>query len=93
MLLLFVSGVVQGAVFTTVPFLAKDAEEQACAHGAVAQLGNLGATIGPPVIGMSYAAYGTLGLALPVLLLAAGGMALAMATSRSPLPLAALPGK
>jgi predicted MFS family arabinose efflux permease len=80
--LLFVSGLVQGAVFTTVPFLARTPEEQAGALGAIAQLGNLGATVGPPAMAWSYGAHGPPGLTVPVLLLAAGGMALAAAASR-----------
>jgi predicted MFS family arabinose efflux permease len=94
-LLLFVSGIVQGAVFTTVPYLNRDPGQQACAHGAVAQLGNLGATVGPPAIGASFAAHGPLGLAVPVALLAACGLVLALASSRrsAPLPLGAVPGE
>jgi MFS transporter, AAHS family, 3-hydroxyphenylpropionic acid transporter len=80
--LLFVSGLVQGSVFTTVPFLARSPEEQAGALGAVAQLGNLGATVGPPAMAWSYGAYGPPGLTVPVLLLATCGMALAAAASR-----------
>ncbi|WP_323119238.1 MFS transporter [Burkholderia alba] len=75
--LLCMSGLVQGAVFTMVPYLAHDPRDQAYSHGAIAQLGNLGATLGPPVIAAGYAAYGALGLLTPVVALAAVGVALA----------------
>ncbi|WP_137940270.1 MFS transporter [Chitinivorax sp. B] len=80
--LLFVSGLVQGSVFTTVPYLARQPEDQAYSHGAVAQLGNLGATVGPPVIAWYVDGYGLNGMVIPVLVLALTGMALALWASR-----------
>lgn len=47
--LLLASGVVQGASFVLIPAIAKTESERAMSNGAVAQLGNLGATVGPPI--------------------------------------------
>lgn len=43
-------GLVQGASFAAVPELAATAEDQALANGAMAQLGNVGNTLGTPVL-------------------------------------------
>lgn len=48
-LLLLVSGIVQGASFTLIPFLSENEYQQAMGNGAIAQLGNLGATVGVPI--------------------------------------------
>jgi len=47
LLLMGVSGLAGGTAFALIPFLNKDAAQQARADGAVAQMGNLGATLGP----------------------------------------------
>ncbi|CCN84166.1 putative Permease of the major facilitator superfamily [Vibrio nigripulchritudo SFn27] len=47
--LMLFSGMVQGASFTLIPYLSQTESERAMGNGAIAQLGNLGATIGPPV--------------------------------------------
>ena len=43
-------GLIQGATFAAVPQLADSAAEQAQANGAMAQMGNLGNTLGTPVL-------------------------------------------
>ena len=43
-------GLIQGATFAAVPQLTDDAAEQAQANGAMAQMGNLGNTLGTPVL-------------------------------------------
>ncbi|MFT2111722.1 MFS transporter [Marinomonas sp. 2405UD68-3] len=48
-LLLLISGIVQGASFTLIPFLSENEYQQAMGNGAIAQLGNLGATVGVPI--------------------------------------------
>jgi len=55
---------------------------QARANGALAQLGNLGSTLGPPVFAGLIAAWGTAGLALPVVVFALLGAATAMSGIR-----------
>jgi MFS transporter, AAHS family, 3-hydroxyphenylpropionic acid transporter len=49
MVLIFFSGIIQGAVFSLIPNISLTTESQTNANGAVAQLGNLGSTLGPPV--------------------------------------------
>ena len=61
-------GLIQGASFAAVPQLNEDPQQQAQANGAMAQTGNIGNTLGTPVMA---AATGSLGYAgLPIL---AGG--------------------
>lgn len=57
-------GLIQGASFASVPQLNETAESQAQANGALAQMGNLGNTIGTPVIvaGLAMLGYGALPL-------------------------------
>ncbi|MCX7560048.1 MFS transporter [Sulfitobacter sp. F26204] len=57
-------GLVQGASFAAVPQLNKTAATQAQANGAMAQMGNIGNTLGTPVIALALAAMGY--QALPV---------------------------
>jgi nitrate/nitrite transporter NarK len=49
MILILFSGIIQGSVFSLIPNISLSTEEQTNANGAVAQLGNLGSTLGPPV--------------------------------------------
>jgi nitrate/nitrite transporter NarK len=72
--LLLVSGVIQGASFATIPHLTKTAGDQARANGAVAQLGNLGATVGPPVFAAVIGRQGATGLIWLVVVICAGGV-------------------
>lgn len=57
-------GLIQGASFAAVPQLNRSARGQAQANGAMAQMGNLGNTLGTPVMALSLAAYGYLSLPL-----------------------------
>ncbi|SDF88193.1 MFS transporter [Sulfitobacter delicatus] len=61
-------GLIQGASFTAVPQLNQGAAAQAQANGAVAQMGNLGNSIGTPIMAFGLATLGA--SALPLL---AGG--------------------
>ncbi len=65
-------GLIQGASFAAVPQLNSAAAAQAQANGAMAQMGNLGNTLGTPVMALALAGWGY--LSLPVL----GGAAFAM---------------
>lgn len=58
-------GLIQGATFAAVPQLNADADTQAQANGAMAQMGNLGNTMGTPVMAAALAVMGY--AALPVL--------------------------
>jgi predicted MFS family arabinose efflux permease len=49
MVLILFSGIIQGSVFSLIPNISLTTEGQTNANGAVAQLGNLGSTLGPPV--------------------------------------------
>jgi predicted MFS family arabinose efflux permease len=49
MVLILFSGIIQGSVFSLIPNISLKTEGQTNANGAVAQLGNLGSTLGPPV--------------------------------------------
>jgi len=73
LLLMGVSGLAGGAAFALIPALNKDAAQQARANGAVAQMGNLGATLGPPTFALALSQQPAWGLALPVVALATLG--------------------
>jgi AAHS family 3-hydroxyphenylpropionic acid transporter len=77
LLLMAAVGLSGGAGFALVPYLSQVPAEQAQATGAVAQLGNLGATLGPPVFAALIARWGAPGLALPVAVCGLLGLAVA----------------
>jgi predicted MFS family arabinose efflux permease len=66
-------GLIQGASFAAVPQLNHSAADQAQANGAMAQMGNIGNTLGTPVLllVLSVAGYGAM-IAVAILVLAAG---------------------
>ena len=49
LLILVNSGLIQGLIFISIPFISSNPKDHAHANGAVSQLGNLGATIGIPI--------------------------------------------
>ena len=55
-------GIVQGASFASIPQLNLTAETRAMASGAVAQLGNVGTTLGTPILALLIAAMGPMGV-------------------------------
>ncbi len=57
-------GLVQGASFAAVPQLNSTPSEQARANGAMAQMGNVGNTLGTPVMAIAAGGLGYLGLPL-----------------------------
>lgn len=71
-----VLGLIQGASFASVVQLNTSAEDRALANGAMAQMGNLGNTLGTPVLLAIMSVSGVTGLLLTVCgLYLAGGMA------------------
>lgn len=77
-MMMFVSGIIQGGCFATIPVLARNAQEQAGANGAIAQLGNLGATLGTPFFALYLQKYGFISLPVIVLGLCTAGFAVGM---------------
>jgi MFS family permease len=76
-------GLVQGASFAAVPQLNSDPEDRALANGGLAQSGNVGNTLGVPVLAATIAGFGAAGLFLPLAAaLAAGALALAVIAPR-----------
>jgi MFS family permease len=75
--LLFSAGLSGGAIFALIPYLCRDSRRQARAMGAVAQMGNLGSSSGPPLLAALMVPLGMSGLVLPVLVFALLGAGLA----------------
>jgi predicted MFS family arabinose efflux permease len=67
-ILILFSGIIQGSVFSLIPNISLSTEEQTNANGAVAQLGNLGSTLGPPVFSY-FLVYGKNSIIIIVMLL------------------------
>lgn len=68
-------GLVQGASFAAVPDLNRDAADQAKANGAMAQMGNLGNTLGTPVLLAVLSVAGYAGLIWTSIAILLGGIA------------------
>lgn len=66
-LLMYLVGLAGGASFALIPYLSHEPAVQARAAGAVAQLGNLGSTLGPPLFALTISTFGGPGLVLPAL--------------------------
>ncbi|RDL42614.1 MFS transporter [Marinomonas piezotolerans] len=56
------AGLIPGAALSMIPKLARNSQEQANGYGLLAQMGNLGATIGPPSFATVIALFGIYGL-------------------------------
>ncbi len=56
------AGLIPGAALSMIPKLARNSQEQANGYGSLAQMGNLGATIGPPSFATVIALFGIYGL-------------------------------
>lgn len=78
LLLMFSAGVAGGSAFALIPFLNDQSALQARANGAVAQLGNLGSTLGPPTFALAMSIWGGPGLAGVGVLCACVGTGLAL---------------
>jgi MFS family permease len=83
-MLMFMLGVAAGSSFALVPYLNDTTMAQARATGAVAQLGNLGSTLGTPLVTVCISLMGRPGLALPAILFAALGCSMAIIGTRVP---------
>ncbi|MEO5796766.1 MAG: MFS transporter [Rhodoferax sp.] len=77
LVLIALVGLAGGAAFALVPYLSDAPPVQARATGAVAQLGNLGSTLGPPVFAYALEGLGPVGLVLPLGIFALAGLSLA----------------
>jgi AAHS family 3-hydroxyphenylpropionic acid transporter len=77
LILMYLAGLAGGSAFSLIPYLSHESLVQSRANGAVAQMGNLGSTLGPPLFAATLAAWGVAGLALPVLALALLGIGVA----------------
>ncbi|RBO80191.1 MFS transporter [Marinomonas aquiplantarum] len=82
LLLLVISGVVQGASFALIPALSKTESEQAMGNGSIAQLGNLGATIGSPIFAYAIDLNGSQGLFFVLMGLCIAGCIVALISRR-----------
>lgn len=67
-------GVAQGASFAAIPELNISNEDQAAAAGAVAQLGNVGTTLGTPILALALVQGGIAVLTLVAILCCLGGV-------------------
>jgi len=75
--LVYLVGLAGGSALALIPNLSNDPSTQARSNGAIAQMGNLGSTLGPPLFAYLIAAAGTAGLAVPVILFALMGTSMA----------------
>ena len=81
-------GLVQGATFAAVPHLNASAQDRALANGGLAQMGNLGNTLGTPLMLsiLTFAGQGVMVLVLAVLFAAGAAVHMAMARLRQSNP-------
>ena len=73
MILILFSGIIQGSVFSLIPKISLSTQDQTSANGAVAQLGNLGSTLGPPTFSY-FIAFGKDSIIIIVMLLSVLGV-------------------
>lgn len=76
------AGLIPGAALAMIPRLARNSDEQANGYGLIAQLGNLGATVGPPSFATLITAYGLNGLVGLVWFICAMGSVFAFMAAR-----------
>ncbi|NDV02295.1 MFS transporter [Pseudoroseicyclus tamaricis] len=76
-------GLVQGANFSAIPALNPEPGPQAIANGAVAQMGNLGNTLGTPILLAAIGVFGTAGLVGFAVVAFGGGIAVHGALARA----------
>jgi predicted MFS family arabinose efflux permease len=74
-------GLVQGASFAAVPALNASAGDRTLAAGAIAQLGNVGTTLGTPLLSALILAHGVMAVPAFVALCSATGIALHLVQS------------
>lgn len=71
-----------GAVYPMIPLVCPEPAQKAHAFGAIAQLGNVGSTLGPPIFNAAREGMGPLGMMAPLTVLCLAGISLAAATGR-----------
>ncbi|REG83710.1 MFS transporter [Marinomonas pollencensis] len=76
------AGMVTGASMSMIPAIARNPNEQAQTYGLVAQLGNLGSTIGPPSFATMLSLFGVQGLVALVLVFCVCGGGLSLIAKR-----------
>jgi MFS transporter, AAHS family, 3-hydroxyphenylpropionic acid transporter len=76
--LMYCAGLAGGSAFSLIPALNSEPASQAKANGAVAQLGNLGSTVGPPVFALALVNFGVYGLVVAVVICAGCGLGLGL---------------
>jgi MFS transporter, AAHS family, 3-hydroxyphenylpropionic acid transporter len=76
--LMYCAGLAGGSAFSLIPALNSEPASQAKANGAVAQLGNLGSTVGPPVFALALVNFGVYGLVVAVVICAGCGLCLGL---------------
>jgi MFS transporter, AAHS family, 3-hydroxyphenylpropionic acid transporter len=74
--LMYCTGLAGGSVFSLIPALNPESALQAEASGAVAQMGNLGSTLGPPMFALALGSFGVYGLVAAVVVCAGCGLGL-----------------
>jgi MFS transporter, AAHS family, 3-hydroxyphenylpropionic acid transporter len=74
--LMYCTGLAGGSAFSLIPVLNPESALQAKANGAVAQLGNLGSTLGPPIFALALESFGVYGLVVAVVACAGCGLGL-----------------
>ena len=82
LVLMFVGGMSGGASFALIPYLSHDKWFQVRANGALAQLANVGSTIGPPLFAGAVSGFGVQGLAFPLMCFALLGVAVVVCAVR-----------
>jgi len=80
--LMLISGIVQGGSFTLIPYLSRSESEQAMGNGSIAQMGNVGATIGTPLFAYALDLYSGLGLLFIVAALCTAGCIIAIVSRK-----------
>ena len=80
--MIFSIGMLPGATLAMIPLLARDQDEQAQGYGLIAQLGNLGATVGPPSFATVITLFGIHGLTSLVLVFCCFGILFSLLCGR-----------
>ena len=76
--LMFLAGVAAGTSFALMPYFNRKSAGPAHANGAIAQLGNLGSSSGPPLFAVLRSHFGTVSTVLPVMVFGLAEMVLAL---------------
>ncbi|TDR33029.1 MFS transporter [Hydromonas duriensis] len=83
LVLMFLGGVSGGSAFALIPYLSHARQFQVRANGALAQLANMGSTIGPPIFASVITALNIHGLMLPLIVFALIGIFISISAGRT----------